>query len=907
MFAVVFASALLTPSSPWITEHSELLGSSGFTLALFRLTPANNGSGYTGPFTVTLNGPVSLVATVWEDDLDTGTAIYCDWVDVFAPTGIPALIGTDLHTFSTSSVAFAVFNAHSNSDTTWSALDAVSYDSGYTEFADTGMSLTSEPMHMWMATKASTSFSGGGVTATLNNSSSISGILNNSAVGMIAYNQVVATPTAPANTVAPAVTGTAVTGQTLSCTSGTWTGYPTPTFTYQWKRNGTAITGATNNTYVLVTADEGTSVKCTVTATNASGAVPADSNTVSPTSGAGGTPPSNTVAPSLTGTPVTGNLLTCSAGTWTGTPTPTYSYSWKRDGTALGVFTNTYTLSSGDAGHSILCSVTATNAAGASTVNSNSVTVSSPTPGTVKQATVHRLRAGAWEVLDLGGGSSGGSSGGFVHSAQPEDYGAKGDGKYISDATMSSGSTTLTSAAGGFVSTDVGKKILVRGAGTTANGQALVANINTYVSATNVTLSTAATNAVSGVVATYGTDDTAAFKTAINTIVNDAINDLSYAAELELGAKVYIVAGAPVVGGTTAGNAQIPLPMIPTTGKKFILSIKGPVDGSHFYHWKQQAPATSGAVIHSFMVGVTQDATWLAPSCIGGPTVLPSDDGTAPFSNMLFSIDGVSIMAPRNPCFVGLDLKLVGQVNIGRFSCNVNASPNKSGGEAISGSATNQQGMGLRMPAFQNNDNTNIWSYGCEGFYYGMAFGDHFTAQRLALIYCDTAMYCQPGGAAEHGASIAYISCEACNTGLECNGSSGGRYPVFIGRFDVEVLGAGVTFKDPQNCLTGEIHYAHNALNAPTLTGALNVKIIDDHRYAGYVSSGAPAVPASTTALRNPFFREAAVFISGGTVTAVQIEGQTTFTATNCMVIVPNNKTITLTYSSAPTWKWFLF
>ena len=90
--------------------------------------------------------------------------------------------------------------------------------------------------------------------------------------------------TAPVNTVAPAITGTAQEGQTLTCSTGTWTGNPTPTYTYQWKRNNSNIGSATNSTYTLVTADVGQSIKCTVTATNAISAVNADSNTVTPTS-----------------------------------------------------------------------------------------------------------------------------------------------------------------------------------------------------------------------------------------------------------------------------------------------------------------------------------------------------------------------------------------------------------------------------------------------------------------------------------------------------------------------------------------------------------------------------------------------------------------------------------------------
>lgn len=87
----------------------------------------------------------------------------------------------------------------------------------------------------------------------------------------------------PVNTVAPAITGTAQEGQTVSCSTGTWTGTPTITYAYQWKRNGSNIGSATNSTYLLVSADVGQSIKCTVTATNGAGSANADSNTVTPT------------------------------------------------------------------------------------------------------------------------------------------------------------------------------------------------------------------------------------------------------------------------------------------------------------------------------------------------------------------------------------------------------------------------------------------------------------------------------------------------------------------------------------------------------------------------------------------------------------------------------------------------
>jgi hypothetical protein len=82
----------------------------------------------------------------------------------------------------------------------------------------------------------------------------------------------------PVNTAAPVVSGTATVGSTLSTTNGTWTGAPAPTFTYQWQRGTTNISGATSSTYVVGFGDISNTLRCVVTATNPLGAVSANSN-----------------------------------------------------------------------------------------------------------------------------------------------------------------------------------------------------------------------------------------------------------------------------------------------------------------------------------------------------------------------------------------------------------------------------------------------------------------------------------------------------------------------------------------------------------------------------------------------------------------------------------------------------
>jgi len=73
---------------------------------------------------------------------------------------------------------------------------------------------------------------------------------------------------APKNGGLPVVSGTPAVGSTLSCLAGAWSGAPAPSFTYQWLIGGTPIRGATAATYQVVSADEGHSLACEVTAKN---------------------------------------------------------------------------------------------------------------------------------------------------------------------------------------------------------------------------------------------------------------------------------------------------------------------------------------------------------------------------------------------------------------------------------------------------------------------------------------------------------------------------------------------------------------------------------------------------------------------------------------------------------------
>lgn len=88
------------------------------------------------------------------------------------------------------------------------------------------------------------------------------------------YGQTVGTT--PSNTSLPTISGTTTQGQTLSATTGTWTGSPT-SYGYQWQDCDTSgancgnINGATSSNYALTSNDVNHTIRVVVTATNSSG------------------------------------------------------------------------------------------------------------------------------------------------------------------------------------------------------------------------------------------------------------------------------------------------------------------------------------------------------------------------------------------------------------------------------------------------------------------------------------------------------------------------------------------------------------------------------------------------------------------------------------------------------------
>lgn len=294
-----------------------------------------------------------------------------------------------------------------------------------------------------------------------------------------------------ANTSPPTISGNAVVGQTLTATSGTWSGTTTG-FTYDWFRCDTA--GANCNTsgtpvgtgqvYQVTSADTGHTIRVRVTAAGSGGGQALSDQTTTVTAGG----PTHTSDPAVSGSAVQGQTLTTTSGGWSSSSPVTFKYQWVRCGTdggapdgsncpaVPGATGQTYVLVAADVGHRMRAQVTATNSSGSTLAASNATGVvqaaaASGPPKNTSQPTISGT-ATQGQTLTAGVGTWTGASP-ITYALQWVRCGADGGKPDGSNCASIGGATTTKYVLTG---DDVGKRLRVRVTARNSQGSAVFAS-----------------------------------------------------------------------------------------------------------------------------------------------------------------------------------------------------------------------------------------------------------------------------------------------------------------------------------------------------------------------------------------------------------------------------------------------
>ncbi|MFF9238387.1 hypothetical protein ACF1AY_15840 [Streptomyces sp. NPDC014776] len=321
-------------------------------------------------------------------------------------------------------------------------------------------------------------------------------------------------------------------------------------------------------------------------------------------------------------------------------------------------------------------------------------------------------------------------------------YGAKGDGRLVTDGAMTSGSAVLTSATANFQPQDVGKAISVKGAaidGVTT----LVTTIASRQSATQVTLATAAATTVSGALVIWGTDDTAAFNAAVD------------AAEQYLATHTYAQVFAPplpyVIAGPLrtdrSGNGQIVFGPQPMSGDQKTLHFAGVAPGAPVRTWLQTQPFLAGSCLISLGVYGSINAQTNDINAHGNPAVIsgPNEGSgygvSATFSNTLVAITGLTIITTHSTFGLtysaanlwGCAKAYVDGLAYGTAGTVATPSTDYTSPALLGNGAS----VGLLLPAPGNNDHVVAPNVSCNGGYtYGIFITEHALVGRYMALYC---------------------------------------------------------------------------------------------------------------------------------------------------------------------------
>lgn len=307
----------------------------------------------------------------------------------------------------------------------------------------------------------------------------------------------------------------------------------------------------------------------------------------------------------------------------------------------------------------------------------------------------------------------------YAHIFNVVDYGAKGDGLDITGAgSITSSANILTDANATFSASDVGKYIMVYGAG--AAGVNLVTTISGFTSTHVVTLTANAGTTVTTAEIVYGTPNGAAIQAAINAAYAYG-GGVVYFPIYSTGTYLLPDTLQLITAQGFAVNSQLYIPQdsVAKSVKRTAIKFMGEVPPNTFPNEGVigRSPLTSrGIILRSMITG-----TGSIPSIVSGPYVA---DGFLGFGVTDFYMENISLevytnngsVAPTMGAFNGID---IGKITLKNCTASIDALLQNST------SPVNYETFGFIVGKLDNNGPNIIQECSATGFKYGFVPGDH--------------------------------------------------------------------------------------------------------------------------------------------------------------------------------------
>jgi len=442
--------------------------------------------------------------------------------------------------------------------------------------------------------------------------------------------------TAPTITTQPA-NQTVTAGQTATFSvvaSGTG-------LSYQWRKNGTNISGATSSSYTTpatATTDSGSTFSVAVS--NAGGSVNSNNATLTVNAAA--------VVPSITSQPASPTVTAGQTASFSvaANGTAPLSYQWRKNGTNIsGATSSSYTTpatATADSGSTF--SVVVTNSAGSATSNNATLTVNAAAvaPSITAQPASQTVTAGQTATFSVS-----------ANGTAPLSYQWRKNGTNISGATSSSYTTPATAT------TDSGStfSVVVTNSAGSATSNNAVLNVNAAAVAPSITTQPGNQSVTAGQTATFSVSATGtapmSYQWRKNGTSISGATASSYttpATSMTDSGSTFSVSISNSAGSVTSNNATLTVnqaaPIAPsiatqpasqtvTVGQTATFSVLATGTGPLSYQWRMNGTNVSGANGSSY----TTSATTTGMSGSAYSVVVSNSAGSVTSGNAMLTVN----------------------------------------------------------------------------------------------------------------------------------------------------------------------------------------------------------------------------------------------------------------------------